>query len=471
MVVATSRPPSEALRRERLRYERQGLKIQLADPHTLLALAARTPEYSPHRRRLRSYQDEAVDQLHDSLLATGRAQMVMATGLGKTVVMADLVSDLFNGGSLEANRVLVLAHTRELVTQLNRSSWYQLPRWIPTHQLSDGETPPFWDGITFATIQSVYAGIDSLPSFDLVIVDEAHHVGAQTFRESIASLRPRFLLGMTATPWRGDSYDIDELLGPPVVQVGIAEGLSRGFLTEVDYRLLADNIDWQFVQSLSQHGYSLSQLNRALIIPSRDEQAVTITREVFLDQHRKAGIVYSPTITHANHFAGLLRHYGFRAEPISSESSSRERDVVMSRFRAGHLDFVCTVDLFNEGVDVPDVDLIVFLRVTHSRRIFVQQLGRGLRLHPGKDRVIVLDFVTDLRRVAEVLELDRAVRGSEVETLGLGNHLIQFRDESAGSLLREWVLDQASLLLREGEGNLDLPRLNFPQPHLDSGVQ
>ncbi len=110
-----------------------------------------------------------------------------------------------------------------------------------------------------------------------------------------------------------------------------------------------------------------------------------------------------------------------------------------------------SVDLFNEGVDLPDVDIIVFMRASHSRRIFVQQLGRGLRLSPGKDKVVVLDFVTDLRRVAEVVELDKASQGGPVERLGLGNRLIQFRDASAGDFMREWMLDQASLVLREGD--------------------
>src|SRR5271165_5678511 len=90
---------------------------------------------------------------------------------------------------------------------------------------------------------------------------------------------------------------------------------------------------------------------------------------------------------------------------------SRTRDKTMAAFRRGNLDIVTTRDLFNEGVDVPDVDMIAFMRVTHSRRIFVQQLGRGLRISPGKSKVVILDFVSDLRRIAEVIELERASRG------------------------------------------------------------
>lgn len=472
MVVATSRPPGEAFREEKARYERTGLRIQLADPGELLRLMRRTPEYPRTRRNLRDYQEETSNRFREALLDTGRAQIVLATGLGKTVVMAEVVADLLQDGLVEDGRVLVLAHTRELVDQLQRSFWYQLPKWVSTHRLSDGEVPSYWDGVTFATVQGVHSRLESLPEFGVVLVDEAHHIGASTFRQTVDALSPRMLGGVTATPWRGDGYDLERILGPPLVLIGIAEGLARGFLAEVDYRLLADNIDWELVQEASRHNYSLSQLNRQLILPTRDEVAARLIKKIYDEENRRGGIVFSPTIIHARSFSAMLRRYGFRAEAISSDTPTRERDMLMSRFRAGQLDIVATVDLFNEGVDVPDVDLIVFMRATHSRRIFVQQLGRGLRISPTKDRVIVLDFVTDLRRVAEVVELDQAVRGGSVERLGLGEGLISFQDVSAGTFLREWMLDQASLVLREGDPDLEVPpNLEFPSPPPPGVVQ
>jgi len=143
----------------------------------------------------------------------------------------------------------------------------------------------------------------------------------------------------------------------------------------------------------------------------------------------------------------------------------------MSHFRQGLLDAVTTVDLFNEGVDVPDVDMIVFMRVTHSRRIFVQQLGRGLRISPGKTRLVVLDFVTDLRRMAEVLQLDAAVRAGDVEHVGLGRNVVEFANAGAGDFMREWMLDQASLLNREGDAELELPQFDFPEPPPPGAIQ
>ena len=357
------------------------------------------------------------------------------------------------------------------MAQLQQAFWFQLPKWVSTHCLADGEWPTHWDGITFATIQSVVAHLDRLPQFGLILVDEAHHVGAEMFQRAAAALEAPMLAGATATPWRGDGYDIDEILGPPLVKIGIAEGLMSGFLADVDYRLLADNLEWDFVQSHSRHKYALRELNRKLLIPTRDEEAVRVIKREFTAEHRTAGVVFSPTILHATEFAARLRRYGLRAEAISSDTEPRRRDALMSRFRAGGLEFLTTVDLFNEGVDVPDVDMLVFLRATHSRRIFVQQLGRGLRTSLRKKNVVVLDFVTDLRRVAEVVELDRAVRGGTVEHLGLGEKIIQFHDASAGGFLKEWMLDQASLLLREDDPTLELPRFDFPEPPASGTVQ
>jgi superfamily II DNA or RNA helicase len=335
----------------------------------------------------------------------------------------------------------------------------------------DGETPSFWEGVTFATIQSIRARIDSLPQFGLVLVDEAHHVGAEMFRSAISLLKPPMVAGVTATPWRGDAYDIEELLGPALVKLGIADGLQRGFLTDVDYRLMADDLDWNVIQDMSAHRYSLSQLNRQLIIPTRDEEAARLVLEALKKEHRRAVLVFSPTIVHARSFAGLLRSLGLRAESLASDDPPRQRDMILSRFRAGEFDAIATVDLFNEGVDIPDVDMIVFMRATHSRRIFVQQLGRGLRMSKGKDKVLVLDFVTDLRRIAEVIELDAAARGGELERLGLGPRIVQFRDESAGGFLREWMLDQASLVLRPDDPTIDLPKFEYPSPGERGGVQ
>lgn len=460
ILVASSRPAGPATLAAVRRWRALGMEIEILEPVALLEMARRSPEYPHARRELRDYQDEAIKGLVASMRETGRGQVVLATGLGKTVVMAEALAQLYRDEAVPHGRALVLAGTRELVDQLQRSFWDQLPKWIPTHRLVGGEVPSFWDGITFATVQSVVSKLDALPSFGVLLIDEAHHVGSDTFKRVTNQFTDALIGGATATPWRGDGYDIDALLGPPVVRIGIAEGLRRGFLCEADYRLLADNIDWEFVKTHSRNNYSITQLNRLLLLPMRDEEAARSIRAVFDSEKRRSAIVFCSTVLHAKSFAAMLGLFGLRSESITGDMSPRERDRVMAAFRRGNLDVVTTRDLFNEGVDVPDVDMIAFMRVTHSRRIFVQQLGRGLRVSPRKSKVVVLDFVSDLRRIAEVIELEKTAHG-DVERLRLPG-VIQFRDESAGSFMLDWMKDQADLFTREGDARLELPAFDFP---------
>ena len=216
MYVATSRPASPATRAAIERWGKLGLKIGILEPATLLAMAQKSPEFPSARRDLRDYQESAVELFVGALRETGRGQVVLATGLGKTVVMSEAIARLFADARVPDGRALVLAGTRELVDQLQRAFWDQLPKTIPTHRLIGGETPAFWEGITFATVQSAVARLDELPDFGLVLIDEAHHVGSDTFRQVTDRMVDSMIGGVTATPWRGDGYDIDTLLVPCV---------------------------------------------------------------------------------------------------------------------------------------------------------------------------------------------------------------------------------------------------------------
>ncbi len=276
--------------------------------------------------------------------------------------------------------------------------------------------------------------------------------------------------GATATPWRGDHFDIDTILGQPVAKIGIDEGLRRGFLCEADYRLLADNIDWEFVRKQSRNEYSIKELNTRLLIPTRDEEAARVIADTFKKESRRSLIVFARVSS--------MRE---PSRPCSSSmvsgrptSPGRWTLVIgrktMAGLRRGTINAVTTVDIFNEGVDVPDVDMLAFMRVTHSRRIFVQQLGRGLRLAPNKDKVVVLDFVSDLRRISEVIDLQKSISG-DVERLDLVERIVQFSDHGAGHFMFEWLLDQADLFNREGDAKLELPEFNFPLPPSPGAVQ
>ena len=178
--------------------------------------------------------------------------------------------------------------------------------------------------------------------------------------------------------------------------------------------------------------------------------------------------MFCRTIEHAERMATLLSQVAQwkGAETIHAKLERRERQLRLMRFRNGETPIITAVDILNEGVDIPDVNIICFARVTHSRRIFVQQLGRGLRLREGKSHVEVLDFVSDLRRVAAILDIRSQVAADEIETLRLAERgtTFEFSDQRAESLMRELIKDAASL-----ETALDEARLQFPAPEAFGG--
>lgn len=443
------------------------LRVDVIEGEPLLQLFEGCDEWPTNRYTPRQYQREAINAVIETLdRGAGRALFVLATGLGKTVVAAESASQLIQRHP--EMRVLVLAHVKELVQQLEMAFWRQIPKAVPTHLWTGDEKPTYRDGITFATIDSLHTLGDSLApgAFQMVVIDEAHHAGASTYQSLLRRIDPPLLLGMTATPWRGDGYNIESIFGPSVFTMGIAEGMRNGFLAEVDYRLMVDDIDWDQVPALSRQGLALGELNRRLFLPQRDQAMLSKIEAHWNELDNPRTIVFCRTIEHAERMAGGLNAAGMGpAACLSDRTQRHERNVLMSRFRDGQVRILTAVDVLNEGVDVPDVSLIVFARVTHSRRIFVQQLGRGLRLTDSKSAVRVLDFVSDIRRVAAGLELqrdyDRApVRPDQVEILTLPKKIVSFSSPEAETLFNQWIRDVTSL-----QDDDDQARLDFPPPY------
>lgn len=441
-----------------------GVSIRLVDGNLLEQLWAdqECAERLP-RHELRPYQASAFAAVRHDLVARGRALLVLATGLGKTVVAGSCVEWIYS--DRPKARVLVVAHAKELVEQLERAMWRHLSKSCPTQLLTGESRPPLLDGLTCATIQSalVYAREGYRPDF--VIVDEAHHVGADSqFTELLSLCASSRVLGVTATPWRGDGFNVEDVFGQASFKVGIEEGMRLGFLCDVDYRVFADDIDWVFVRQQSRQGYSIAELNSRLFLPQRDEQIRDRLLDVWIKTPRPRGIVFCQSIEHAERMQALLQRVGMwsSAGIIHGGLSRRARQVALMDFRSGASPILIAVDVLNEGVDVPDVNIVCFARVTHSRRIFIQQLGRGLRVSAGKDRVVVLDFISDLRRAACLLKLKRQIAaGSDVVHLP-SSHRIEFEDLQVEGLMTEWMKDAADLDTASDQARLNFPDLGMP---------
>jgi superfamily II DNA or RNA helicase len=354
----------------------------------------------------------------------------------------------------------VLAHTLDLVDQLERALWRHVPKTVSSQQLNGREKPENLPGITVATIQSAINYVRKGFRPDFIFVDEAHHTGeASQLAEALQTCHNAVRLGATATPWRGDEFDVAEFFGQPSFKLGIEEGMRLGFLADVDYRLFVDNINWDYVHEQSEKNLTIKDLNRRLFLPQRDESIRDELYNVWMRTAAPRGIVFCQTIEHCERLAGVLRQipaWGLTST-LHNDVPKSEQKARLAQFRLGDIPLLVAVDILNEGVDVPDVNVVCFARVTHSRRIFIQQLGRGLRLSPGKTHVSVLDFVSDLKRVAAAMQL-RAEVVDEPEVLYLpSSHSITFNNAEAESLLAEWIYDAADL-----ETTADEVKLNFP---------
>ena len=428
------------------------------------------PVFVPTYRALHTFQEEAVREIQIRRQnGSPSALIAMATGLGKTVVAAEFALRI-QGDDL-SNRILILAHSQDILQQSERSFWQHLPKTVSTHQMNGSERPFRSDGITFSTFQTMDSvlrtGSMSMPRFDVVIVDECHHAGAPSYRSVLEQLDPEFLVGLTATPWRADEVNLRDMFGDPVYSKSIVEAMNEGWLSEIDYRLLADNIPWDDLPALTETTFTIRQLNSRLFLPQLEDAIVTKIERHWSEIGRPRALVFCKTIHSAERMAAAINTRGFaKADVLSSKAGPGnrriDREIKLMRFENGEIDVLCGVDIFNEGIDVPDVNLLVFLRVTHSRRIFIQQLGRGLRWQEGKV-VRVLDFVSDIRRIAAVLALDsqhRAIRTNRtVQEVRLQDTLVRFEGDRAASFFGEWLRDLADL-----EDASERSELSFPPP-------
>lgn len=466
------------------------IPLQLWDSNTLVSRTKRLPDKTYNTKEPRDYQSSAIDEIVNAYFAGdgNRALVVMATGLGKTFVAAESVR------RIRANnpcKVLVCAHTNDLVYQLEKAFWPFLKPSEKTLIWNSYERPTaeMLDGadMTFACVDSVSGWIEAgkeLPDYGILLVDECHHVGSSMYDrvfDALSAGKPggSFALGLTATPWRPDETDLTQYFGEPRVTIDMVTGLNKGFLANVDYRMYTDNINWDALQNVQGHSFSPKQINRTLFINQWDDSVVYTLRDAWSEQPNPRAIVFCGTIEHALIMRDKINTLGFcKAEAIYSGNAGNEyeplsqykRNRILSDFSDGTVNVVCVVDIFNEGIDVPDVNILVFQRVTHSRRIFIQQLGRGLRISEGKDKVIVLDFVSDIRRFAAGIALKDAVTPHDTQPvrIDIPNKVTFMKvggeDPESESFLRQWLDDVAAI----EDSDEDASVLRFP-PLLQGG--
>lgn len=360
-------------------------------------------------KALRPYQQEAFDLVWGLVerKRENRALVVMATGLGKTVLAAALTRRWF---ARRTGRALFLAHTTDILRQARKEFIEALDPLVTTGILTSDESKRLDARVLFATFQSMQGRLDAFDSgsFGLVIVDEAHHGQAVTFKGVIEHFAPAFLFGMTATPDRLDKLDIREIFGSEVCSYPLQFGIQESWLSSVEYRLLTDNLSIHRLRELVREveegrRVSRKQIDATIFLPERTDRIVQIVKEA--QALGKRTILFCRAIDHLEH---VQRHFP-EAVAYHSQIPFAELRRRFDAFHDGWIQTLLVVDKFNEGVDIPDAELIVFLRATDSKTLWLQQLGRGLRRVDGKTRVVVLDFVANCDRLLFMQETGLAV--------------------------------------------------------------
>ncbi len=336
---------------------------------------------------LRPYQLDCIGRLRGAYAAGRRAPVLaLPTGAGKTRIFAHVVA----GASAKGKRVLVLVHRRELIRQ---ASGKLAAAGVRHGIIAAGFAAAPDEPVQVASVQTLAQRLDLLPSFDLIVIDEAHHARAEQWRTIIAAQPGAKLLGVTATPCRADGEGLDIAAGGVfdalVAGPGIAELTRLGFLSPARVFAPAQRLDLSGVRTRAGD-YATGDLERLVGDGKITGDAVSEYRK--RADHR-AALAFCVSVAHAEHVAEAFRAAGYRARAAHGGLAMQERDAVVAGLATGDVEMLAACDLISEGLDVPTVGAVLLLRPTKSLVLHMQQVGRGLRPAPGKSELVVLDHV------------------------------------------------------------------------------
>ncbi|BBZ32967.1 DUF3427 domain-containing protein [Mycolicibacterium confluentis] len=362
------------------------------------------------------YQAELLEQLdaERTLHNRHRNLIVAATGTGKTVIAALDYRQLAREVHGRDLKLLFVAHRKEILTQARRM--YQEVLTDPTfgELLVGGDQPTQWRHV-FASIQSLTDGRLSTiepDHFDVVVIDEFHHAEAPSYRRLLDHIAPMELLGLTATPERGDGTDVRAFFGGRVAaELRLWDALEQNLLCPFHYFGVYDGTDLEKL-AWRRGGYDLARLSEVYTADdARTRIVLDQLRDKITDVGSMRALGFCVSVEHARYMAEKFVAAGIPARAVVGLDDSADRREALEALRSRDINVLFTVDLFNEGLDIPMVDTVLFLRPTESATVFLQQLGRGLRLAPGKSVLTALDFVGHQRKEFRFDQRFRALTG------------------------------------------------------------
>ncbi len=332
---------------------------------------------------LRDYQQEAIDNLK-KMREDGKtiALLYHATGVGKTITAA-------TDAKAVGGRTLFLVNALKLASQAKET----FAKVWPEATLGEytGSQKDITQTVIFATVQSISKDLEkfSPTDFDYLIVDECHHAAANTYQKIFTYFHPKFILGLTATPERSDGEDMLELFQNVAHKMDLKTAVERGVLVPIRCIRVKTNIDLTDVR-INGIKYNSQDLESKLFIPERNQLIVdTYLKYV----NGKKTVIFCASVDHAAEIAKLLRDNGVKAEAVSGRDRVEVREKILKDYETGSTNVLCACDLLNEGWDSPHTTVLFMARPTMSKTIYLQQLGRGTRRCPGKEDLLVVDFV------------------------------------------------------------------------------
>ena len=356
---------------------------------------------------LRPYQRRALSRILDAYL-DGRQSVAISlpTGTGKTVVFLALARGVVEAGG----RVLIVAHRDELILQPIEKLSLVWPEALEPGVIKAERFEPNRP-IVLASVQTFWRRLDRLTQgFDLLVIDEAHHAAASTYRmalDRLLELNPDMkVLGVSATLFRRDGESLREIFEEVVFEYSVLEAISDGYLCGIDYRAVKTGCDLSDVRFDYRAGdFAINQLAQTVNTPERNEFAVETW--LSLAEGRKT-IAFCVDVKHAHDLAETFRAYGVEAQTVTGQTPLEKRRAMLKAFARGEIPVITNCQVLTEGFDDPAVDCLLLARPTASKALYVQMVGRGLRLYPGKKDCLVIDLLDNSSRhsLVSIADLD-----------------------------------------------------------------
>lgn len=349
------------------------------------------------------YQQHMLDALEAERVVHDRHRnlVVAATGTGKTVIAALDYRRMCQQSGGHQPRLLFVAHRKEILEQSIRTYREVLGDGSFGELYVGGQRPERWSHV-FASVQSLTSyGVTDIPAdaYDVVVIDEFHHAEANTYRRLIEHLRPIELLGLTATPERADGTDVRSFFdGRTAAELRLWDALGADLLCPFHYFAIADGTDLRAI-TWTRGKYDERELEG--VFTGNDARARIILKQLHekvANPGQMRALGFCVSVAHAAYMTQVFNDAGIPARLVTGQTSGEDRAAALRELRAATVNVLFAVDVFNEGLDIPDVDTVLFLRPTESATIFMQQLGRGLRRTHNKAVLTVLDFVGYHRR-------------------------------------------------------------------------